>query len=130
MKRGFFLFFILIWSLPLLAAPQYRGCYDGDTCYFDLPEGANLPVRLLGVDTPERKGRCPEEKVLALAAKGFSEGALRSARQIELRRAGKDKYGRILARVLLNGQDLADLLIQAKLGRPYKGGKRLSWCGP
>ena len=39
-----------------------------------------------------------------------------------------DKYGRTLARVYLDGRDLSDMLIEAKLGRPYNGERRLTWC--
>ncbi len=43
--------------------------------------------------------------------------------------ASRDKYFRIDARVLADGQDLADLLISQGLAVPYDGGtKTADWC--
>ena len=47
-----------------------RLCYDGDTCYITaktFPESLQkMSIRILGIDTPEIKGECKEEKELAL----------------------------------------------------------------
>jgi len=45
----------------------YRSCYDGDTCRFDIPNvhpffGENIPVRLAGIDTPEKEGNAKKRK--------------------------------------------------------------------
>ena len=90
--------------------------------------GERIPVRLLGVDTPEIKGKCDSEKVTARAAKQFTVQALRSAKTIELRNMQRDKYFRILTDVYLDGKNLADGLIKAGHARVYDGGKRLGWC--
>ena len=48
----------------------FHGCYDGDTCTVSLPQGIpalfgdHITVRLAGIDTPEMKGICEEEKAL------------------------------------------------------------------
>ena len=40
------------------------------------------------------------------------------------------KYaGRIVAQVLVGGEDLEEMIIEAGLGRPYEGGAREGWCG-
>ncbi len=123
--------FVLIVPGAVLSQPVFRGCYDGDTCYFDLPDRANAPVRIMGVDTPERKTPgCAWEKVTAATAKSFTETTLRlNQGAVLLERHGKDKYGRELAKVFVGGNNLADLLIAKGLGRPYSGGKRQGWCG-
>ena len=53
---------------------------------------------------------------------------LRAAGTITLSNPQRGKYFRIVATVLADGQDVALLLISAKLGRPYSGGKREGWC--
>ena len=90
--------------------------------------GERIPVRLLGVDTPEIKGKCESEIVKARAAKQFTVQALRSAKTIELRNMQRGKYFRILADVYLDGKNLADGLIKAGHARVYDGGKPLDWC--
>ena len=47
---------------------EYRNrlCYDGDTCYVvakTLPDTLrNMSIRILGIDTPEIRGKCLDEK--------------------------------------------------------------------
>ena len=45
-----------------------RVCYDGDTCYViikALPKKLEkMSIRILGIDTPEIRGKCAEEKEL------------------------------------------------------------------
>jgi micrococcal nuclease len=54
---------------------QYVKCYDGDTCRFNIPGlhpiiGENVSIRLNGIDTPEIRGKCQNEKQLAKTGKG------------------------------------------------------------
>lgn len=95
---------------------------DGDTIDLD-----GERIRVLGVDTPEINCHCQRECGMARAAKAFTAERLRG--QVGIERHGKDRYGRTLARVTVDGIDLAVLLVDAGLGRPYGGGKRKSWCG-
>lgn len=118
-------------SGPVLALPTE--VYDGDTFTFDALVWpgmyAHSSLRVLGVDTPEKRGKCPEEIALALAARSFTENALKMAEKVELKNIQTDKYGgRVEADVFIDGKNLADLLIEANLGRPYHGEKRQSWC--
>lgn len=39
-----------------------------------------------------------------------------------------DRYGRTLARMMLDGLDVAELLIAENLARKYAGGRRQGWC--
>lgn len=88
-------------------------------------------VRVLGVDTPEINGLCQYEKDTALLAKNRTAQLLPVGSVVELSEIKDDKYlGRIDARVKTsNGQELAEILIKEKLGRPYDGGRRATWCG-
>ncbi len=112
----------------------YHTCYDGDTCMMSLPGihplfGDHIPVRLAGIDTPEMKGRCERETQLARQARDLVRSALSRADTIHLRRASRDKYFRIDARVIANGQDLSAVLIERGLAVPYDGGtKSMDWC--
>jgi endonuclease YncB( thermonuclease family) len=95
---------------------------DGDTLLLD---GERL--RLFNVDTPEIHCRCESECRAAWAAKRFTQDTLNAGR-VEIRRTGKDRYGRTLAYVTVNGRDLGELIIAAGHGRPYHGERRQSWC--
>ena len=67
-----------------------RVCYDGDTCYIiikALPKKLEkMSVRILGIDTPEIRGKCAEEKELAIKARVFANKAFRSANKIEFKK--------------------------------------------
>jgi endonuclease YncB( thermonuclease family) len=100
---------------------------DGDTLVMRSGE----IVRVLGVDTPElHPCRCPHECNLGEAARAFT--AMAVAQGVTLTRRGRDRYGRSLAAVRIaepgGGENLADLLVRAGLGRPYRGGLRAPWC--
>lgn len=111
----------------------FHGCYDGDTCTVslaDLPPifGDHITVRLAGIDTPEMKGICAEEKVLAKQAQAFTQNLMVQAQKIELQEPKRDKYFRILARVMADDQEVAMELVNAGLARLYDGGKKERWC--
>lgn len=95
---------------------------DGDSLLLD-----GERIRILGVDTPEIQCHCPQECNAALAAKQFTQDTL-SAGVVTIDRTGTDRYQRTLARVYVNGQDIARLIIAAGHGRPYHGERRRSWC--
>ncbi len=98
-----------------------RHVADGDT--FTLRDGEK--IRVENVDTPEIDGHCAEEKAWARQAKAFTQRFV--ADGIDLRRSGRDRYGRTLARVSADGQDLGDALVGAGLARRWSG-RRESWC--
>ena len=114
---------------------EFRGnvCYDGDTCYVlapALPEPLQkMSVRILGIDTPEMRAECAEEKKLALKGRELANKMFRSAEKIEFNNLKWDKYGgRVLADVYLDGKSYKDEIINAGLARPYDGGTKESWC--
>ncbi len=88
-------------------------------------------VRLQGVDAPELRGRCREERDLARRARAALSERLRSGRVV-LRDIQFGTFaGRVVARVeSADGTDLADLLITGGLARAYAGGRRTDWCAP
>lgn len=133
--------FALLWPVPGhgqvyfdFDQAVYHTCYDGDTCMMSLPGihplfGDHIPVRLAGIDTPEMKGQCEREKQLARQARDLVRSHLSRAGEIRLRKASRDKYFRIDARVIADGADLSEILINQGLAVPYDGGTKTKvWC--
>jgi len=116
-----------------ITVSEVTSIYDADTFRVNIEgyppiAGERVPVRVLGIDAPEIRGKCEEEKVKAREAKQFTVQALRSAKTIELRNIQRGKYFRILADVYIDGKSLAEGLIKAGHARVYDGGKRMGWC--
>ena len=112
---------------------EVRTIYDGDSFRVNIngwPDiiGKSVPIRMLGVDTPEMRGKCEAEKILARQAKQHTVALLRSGKMIELKNTQRGKYFRILANVIIDGESLADSLLKNGLARRYDGGKRGGWC--
>jgi micrococcal nuclease len=86
-------------------------------------------VRLNGIDTPERRGRCADEKRMAEDARQMVVAEV-AGNPVILRDVQYVKYaGRVLAQVFThNDIDMGLHLITNGLARPYNGGKRESWC--
>ncbi|MEW5728330.1 MAG: thermonuclease family protein [Pseudomonadota bacterium] len=106
---------------------------DGDTIAVRariwLRQEVETNVRLAGLDTPEKNGRCEGEREMARKAQAFVEAKLAEG-QVTLRDIEFEKYGgRVLARVLTPaGEDLGQLIIDARLGRAYEGRTKAGWC--
>ncbi len=130
--------FLLLLATPALQAQnlvvsRVVSIYDADTFRVDISGwppivGSNMPIRVLGVDAPEIRGKCADEKERAQMAKAVTVNALQNAHTIELRGIKRGKYFRLLAEVYIDGKSLADLLISTGHARPYDGGKRGGWC--
>ncbi|MBL4690660.1 MAG: thermonuclease family protein [Rhodospirillales bacterium] len=106
---------------------------DGDTIVVRariwLGQDIDTQVRLEGVDAPELRGKCERERRLAKRARDLI--LTRSAvGTVVLSDIHYGKYaGRVVARVRSpGGEDFSTALLKAGLGRPYKGGRRSSWC--
>ncbi|WP_157844017.1 thermonuclease family protein [Epibacterium ulvae] len=98
---------------------------DGDT--IDV-EGQRY--RLVGFDTPETwKPKCNFELQLGKQATARLRTLVTSGQILEINiLPGKDKYGRGLAKLLVGGADVGDILRDEGLARSYTGGKRQEWC--
>lgn len=110
-------------------------CYDADTITIasKLPYDASplyrLSVRLNGIDAPEIKGKCAEEKEVAKEARDFVSNLVLN-KVIRLENVESEKYGRILADVYLGDVHLNELLLKERYAVKYDGGTKLkpvSW---
>jgi endonuclease YncB( thermonuclease family) len=83
-----------------------------------------------GIDAPELRARCPDERVKAEAARDALAAMLNEGDLMVLR-VGLDKYGgRVLADAATRSvPDISTAMLATGLARPYGGGKRRSWCG-
>jgi micrococcal nuclease len=102
--------------------------YDGDTItvgfYMD---GSDRPfrasVRLNGIDTPEMKGKSPEEKQRAKLAQQFLSSQI-LGKVVTLSNIAKEKYGRLLAEVHCEGVHINQLMIDNNHAVAYFGGTK------
>ena len=84
----------------------------------------------MGFDTPEVfSPKCDAELALGNRATQALERRVNASREVQVAFHGTDRYGRRLARLSLDGTDVAQPLIAAGLARPYDGGRRAGWCG-
>jgi len=113
---------------------HYVRNYDGDTITFDIPSlhpliGENISIRVAGIDTPEIRGKCKKEKLLAREAKALVRDKLSKALFIDLKNVSRGKYFRIVADVYVDGKSLSPFLIKQNLAHPYTGkGRKKDWC--
>lgn len=114
---------------------QVTRIIDGDTfvanvLLADGIEVMSVRVRLRNVDTPELHGDCDYEIARAEYAKQRLSELIPVGSVIEIKNIKNDKYqGRIDANVFDSAnRDVGLVLINEKIGRPYSGGKRQSWC--
>lgn len=113
--------------------------YDGDTIFVNIPNvppvfGKRIGVRISNIDTPEMHSRCKGEQARAYERNLATEAKMMVAKQIgeastiTLTEVKRDKFFRINAVVLVDGVNVTDQLVAAKLARPYFGGTKQSWC--
>ena len=86
-------------------------------------------VRLRGIDAPEMKARCGEERVKAEAAREALRNLLDQG-EVGIARVTLDKYGgRVIADASTQATpDVSAALLSAGAARPYSGGHRDGWC--
>ena len=117
-------------SIPIKSGKVIK-VYDGDS----ITIAAKLPfndstlyrfsVRLNGVDTPEIKGKTPDEKEAARQARDALSSLILN-KNITLQNVDNEKYGRILADVYLGDLHINDWLIRERYAIRYDGGTKKS----
>jgi endonuclease YncB( thermonuclease family) len=106
---------------------------DGDTfeARVHLWPGLDITtrVRLRGIDAPELKARCGDERIKAEAAREALRTMLDQG-EVAISRVTLDKYGgRVVADASTGATpDVSAALLGAGLARRYSGGHRDGWC--
>lgn len=94
---------------------------DGDTI-----RCGDERIRLVNIDAPElSQPKCSYERDLAIRARDRLAELLSG--DFEIERTGRDRYGRTLARVTVNGVDVGEVLVSEQLSRTWEGRRRI-WC--
>ena len=131
-----------------LKPPSRKSCYnfrvveinrvvDGDTIDVTIDLGFDLykkeRVRIAGVDTPEKRTRDPEEKVLGIDATNWMkeklEGAIDGDDELIIRTelvGGMGKYGRLLGWLYMGDAEVSlnELMIEEGYAWGYDGGTK------
>ena len=110
---------------------RFDRCLDTDTCFLIHPAQERrrefkMLVGLFGIEVPHLRGTCEQETALATNAVELLQRVLSEASQIDV--YDHYKVGRKhMARVVADGQDLSELLINQGLAAPYGDGRK-DWC--
>lgn len=114
---------------------KYLYNYDGDTITVDFDCDIeyfckNVKIRLYGVDTPEIRTLDKCEKERGQKAKEFVSNKLLNANKIIARHCLKGKYHREICKIIFDGKDLSNELLESELAVPYYGEKKqfINWC--
>ena len=109
--------------------------YDGDSITIAAHHAGQITkfnVRIFGIDCDEMKGGTEQTRKNAKLAKKFVEKKI-LGRIVDINvlnnkvhdgKKLREKYGRLLATINVNGDDLANMLIEMKLARKYYGGRK------
>ena len=134
--------------MGVMTPPSRKSCYnfrvteinrvvDGDTIDVTIDLGFDLykkeRVRIAGVDTPEKRTRDKEEKVLGIDATNWMkeklEGAIDGDDELIIRtelKGGMGKYGRLLGWLYIGDADtsLNEQMIEEGYAWAYDGGTK------
>ena len=89
-------------------------CYDGDTCTTIEGEA----IRLACIDTPELKGR-KANIIPAKSAKSFLNNLV-SNQEVSIKRITNDRYGRTVAELFKDEENVQELIVKKGFGKVYK----------
>ena len=87
-----------------------------------------ISIRVNGIDTPEIRGKCEKEKYDAQQAKEMVADILKDAKVVTLKNMQRGKYFRIAADVMIDGEDLGELLVEAGMAIRYDGARKPINC--
>ena len=104
--------------------------YDGDTITVAFHLNGTLyrtSVRLLGIDTAEIKGKSEEEKKRARDARDALSAKILD-KTIDFKKTATEKYGRLLAEVWLENENICEWMLAQGHAVAYDGGtKTQNW---
>lgn len=127
----------LLFVFAVLTTPGRAETFDGARAVIvdgDIIALGLERIRILNIDAPETfDSRCTDELLLGLKTKQRLAALLRSG-QVEVERQGRDRYGRTLARLSMDGRDVGETLIREGLALPWRDGaqaridRQRLWC--
>lgn len=103
--------------------------YDGDTITIVLKLFGSfykLNCRLDSIDTPEMKSKNADEKAAATVARDFLREKILD-KVVDVVCGDFDKYGRLLVKVVYEGQDISSLMLSMGYAKEYFGGTKEAW---
>ena len=111
----------------------YVSNYDGDTITVNIAGehpliGDKIKVRVASIDTPEIRGKCDKEKIIAGDTRDYVGRMLNEAKRIDLVHVRRGKYFRIVANVMVDDMSLGQHLIDTGRAVAYND-KKPNWCG-
>lgn len=95
------------WLISEVIIIGFASVIDGDTIRL-----GNLKIRLWGIDAPEL------HQSLGVPAKAFLEDTV-AGKEIRCLPDGSISYDRVVAKCLVDGQDIGELIISAGHAKPY-----------
>jgi endonuclease YncB( thermonuclease family) len=117
-------------SIDEARALQFNQCYNGgQNCVFD---GATIRVdgtkiAIAGIQAPQIIGaKCSAERSLGIdAAVGLAE--LLNSGKVSTGKPFRDYYGRDVSKVLIDGRDVGEIMVNRNAARKYDG-TTYDWC--
>ncbi len=115
---------------------KYIKNYDGDTITFNIPNthpllGKKIAIRVNGINAAEIRTKNECEKRKARVARKLVGNLIKRAKRIDLINIKRGKYFRVIADVIFDGRNLAEVMMKNKLAYPYYGGRKIAnhnWC--
>ncbi len=102
---------------------------DGDTVDLSCPGQPRERARLMGYDTPETyEPGCRQELALGRQATQAMRQLVRQGQDFDFVFEGRDRYSRLLVWMTIDGENVADTMVQQGLAVRYSGGRRINWC--
>lgn len=121
---------VLFPSLALAEPASVARVHDGDTVSVWLA-GVVVKVRVAHLDTPETgtRARCEAERIKGEAATARARELMPIGQLVEILPTGqREKWGRLLADVIVGDVNLAADLKARGLGAVYEGKTKPDWC--
>jgi endonuclease YncB( thermonuclease family) len=121
-------------TLPGPVEATVERVIDGDTLLVRAlvwpGHSVRVSVRVRGIDAPEIRSRCDDERAAAQVAREALAEMVRDGPIVMSTISGDKYFGRVLADVATaGGEAVAQSLLAAGLVQPYRGGKRRPHCG-
>ena len=111
-------------DLRITTIPNEVYVIDGDTVAI-----GSQRIRIIGIDTPELNAACVAERRAAQEARQAAISMIENAARVELHETGaKDRYGRSLGDLKLDGVFFGERMLREGHGVRYRAGGRPNWC--